>query len=110
MSRATRLGLSAVLLSLALSPIARSAPTTQPAVERSPRLHALEMSVVSSVEQRIAVQRTTIVNPPLQLQIPRRAWPSLRIVAPTQNPPAGWVLRNPNRNTWHYVVPVGFEF
>jgi hypothetical protein len=36
-------------------------------------------------------------------------WPLVRGAIPMHNPPAGWVLKNSNSNTWHYVIPMSAE-
>ena len=121
MSRVTLPGVLSVLLCLVLSPTASgTTPTTQPVVEqRTQRLTygALPVRVQTSngrefdVTTRAGVVYGNFVVATTQpLQVIPRALPYLRVIPPTQQTPEGWILRNRNSNTWHYIVPVGSDF
>jgi hypothetical protein len=96
MSRVTLVGVSSVLVLLALSPVARSAPTTQPYSDQE------------NLRLNEALARVLITPAPTMQYA--RPLPSPRAILPTQKTPSGWTLRNRNSNTWHYIVPVGSQF
>ena len=118
MNRLMLLSAPVVLACLMVAPAARSVPTTQPTPEAESHRIKEELARVQGKleeshkeierlqEQLREMRRPAVVTPaPFQ---PR--WPSLRVIPPTQKTPEGWILRNPNSNVWHYVVPAGSQF
>ncbi len=109
MNRLSILCALAVVGCFALAPTARAtspAPTTQPATEQT--------RVVTFRYRGNVITGALILNAPqsttTSLSIPWNSpWPLVRGATPMQNPPAGWVLRNQNSNTWHYVIPMGAQ-
>jgi hypothetical protein len=110
MSRIPRLGVSGALICLAFSPLARAAATTQPTIERSPRVQGGTLTILPSTEKALEKVYGGPVTARVEVQVPRQTWPYLRVGPPTLNVAQGWVLKNQNSNTWHYIVPVGSDF
>ena len=118
MSRVIRLRVLSVLICLALSLIARSAAATEPTSEQvnqglKGELARVQVRLNESPKQ-VKVDRTEIQFGTLTLNvavpatiIPQQPSLYLNLIPPARQPRQGWILRNQNSNTWHYLVPVG---
>jgi hypothetical protein len=120
----SRIPCLAVACSVALSPLLTSgnvtAPTTRPAAAQPQDADEFAKALARRLEDLLKQQD------PLQKQFRSRV-PELRVIPappgapPTVRPPSGpfyaptptttppnlWESKNPNSNTWHYLVPVG---
>lgn len=105
---------SALVACLCISKTARAdspVPTTQPA---SAQRNQNEPMLIITKPSRVSSSVTMTIRNMNGVSLPtpwRQQWPPLvRSITPMQNPPAGWVLKNSNSNTWHYVIPMSSEW